>query len=277
MESADDNDRKSIILDFATITNPTYLIEALIVFQRTHERICVNSELMQVDFDWPNNTIGEIAYDLRDPGAITFLGGDFDLRDISFQGKNLPLALKLFQYAINKGYIEVVEPADEQWYDRAARLLQALDFQSTWSYVYEGKDRGYFFRADVRSGWPFERNLSLAMQHSMQLAVSDIRPKQSADYETHMFVKIEEQTIRQVIQSWQPTSFEEILAAIDHPSLLPSLTDAVKDVVNNQSYKDDVNFFFPRWLLDTVTFGQASNIEMLYKIYRHNRNFKKEE
>ena len=276
MALGDDYSRKSIIVDLATITNPSRLVEALIVFQKTHDRICVNSKLMEVDFDWPNNTVGEIDYDLRDPEAITFLRTDFDVSDLSFQSKNLPLALRLFQHAIKKGLIDVVEePALAQSDDRVAGLCQALDFESIWAFQYSDKDRGYFWRMESRAGWVFENNLSLALRHGMQLAVSDIRAKASASGGTDMFVKVEEQTIGQVVSRWQPASFDEILAAIDHPGLLPSLTEAVKDVVDDHAYSSDVKFFVPRLILDTVTAGQFSNFEMLYKIYRHNRDRRK--
>jgi len=84
--------------------------------------------------------------------------------------------------------------------------------------------------------------------------------------------KAEQGLLSQTLAAWQPNSLGEYLAAIDHPQLLRGIADSVEEVIAANQYRRDLLLFLPRFLADFATVGAASAIEMVYKIYRRNRN-----
>ena len=213
-------------------------------------------------------------FDIRDPEVVEFLSSIEDPTDLSLRTPmpTLCLALRLLHHAVREGYVQVTDTTvcgqDELpywagttvWVTRQLFAKPTNDESLRDAIAFAVQNFGQIVVPDDQHIRAIKSALTAGRERDLQ----DNTPRVSA------FSEIHHGKLRQTIQSWEPKSLADIFAAMDHPTLLPSLADAVAHVLEAEAYRKDLWLFAPRLILDAMTAGVASYAEMLYRIFRKN-------
>jgi hypothetical protein len=267
-----------VVLDFRTITDPSSLVQSLTVFRQAHEEIYVSVHNLKVSFESdPLDLLGGLV-DLRDEDLTKRLAIAFDVNNLSLENWNLPLALRILQFAIREGYISVLD--DPQW--QQGVLVSSLPTEDPGrievhlpqavEYLVSGdEERLEILPASCRNA--FLKDVEFAASNDWQLVVGSTRlANWLSGNLSHagLIAELKAGTVRDVFPYWMPSSVREIFDAIATPSLLPNIVNATTRLIEQQGYRKDLLWFIPRFLADLASAGIASQVEMLYRICSHN-------
>lgn len=253
------------VIDFSVITNPVALIDALLFFRAKGEHLQVGEHnVVAVDIDFYAPQRQTVTDDLRDPDLARHVS---DVIQPGFGSKidvsNIGLALRVFQYAAQQGYIEIVPGGTGVLPNDSFRNMD-LPLAQWYHYTNMAvvPDHPDALREDLRLA--SARSGSLVTCHDKLLLKKHLAPHGAWIVPAAGAISVKLAT------RWVPTNDAEVLACIDNPQLLPGLTAAVAEQVEAEAHESDLRLFLPRLLADHATGGTFSLIEILVRIWRQN-------
>ncbi|HEY1267337.1 MAG TPA: hypothetical protein VGH16_08785 [Candidatus Binatia bacterium] len=211
-----------------------------------------------------------------DPEFLNFLSQWENADDLSLQPPvpTLCLAVRIFQHAVHEGYIEIIDTS-----------ISGMEEIPLWAGINLYVNQVFAGPTDTES---LRDSIAFALRNRCQIAVGDEKDLRDINHALSVgrtgkgkdkqrnlpgllpYSQIKKGRLRETVFNWHPKSIGEIFGCIDHPTLLPSLTEAVAEAIENEAYKKDLWLFLPRLVLDAMTAGAASYAEMLYRIFKKN-------
>jgi len=278
---------KYVLLDFNTIINPASLLSCLITFRQTHEKIYVRAEsLIYMYYD--KSLTGQQGGEFSSFGRMSDLSAldaaeiicKRSREDLSLVPSNLCLAIKLLQHAINEKIITVLDDtlggnwSGGEQYMSIEELRQIPSFGYIDQHIYSG---GKYGNVILTTDMPQKYNdLTLSLHQGWDTSIGG-RSFSATDLIKHS--KGTPSNVgyeSEVIPILKMDKLLDYLILIDNPNMLPSIARAAKTLIEEEDYKKKVRLFLPKFFVGKMTLGASSLIEMLWIIFKHEKNSKKD-
>jgi hypothetical protein len=269
---------KTVLLDFNTIIDPVALLASLVVFRQSHERLFIRGESLVYRYDYedsphPGMNFGRFD-DERALGIASYIckrPGD----DLKLQPSNLCLSIRLLQHALAEGIVTVLnDHLLGEWYGKD-KIVPPDEIRRLPSFRYI--DRNLYSGAKYESlilqpdspGRFQDLGMSLKQGWDVTLVGRTFSPQDLIDG-----AKVKPKDLgrpKEYIRLLTADRFSVYTSLIDEPGVLRAVSEATSAFVETQNYETELRWFLPKYVLDAVTFGTYSLVEMLWLIVKRNR------
>lgn len=270
---------KTILLDFNTIIDPVALLASLVVFRQTHERLFVRGEALVYTYDYedlphPGMNFGRFD-DEKALGIASYICKRPE-DDLELQPSNLCLSIKLLQHALAEGIVTILnDHLFGDWYGEDKiippdEIRRLPSFHYIDQNLYSGAKYGALILQPDTPGRFQDLGMSLKQGWDVTLGGQTFSSQDLIDQ-----AKVKPKDLgqpKEYIRLLTADRFRVYTSLIDEPGVLHAVSEATRAVVETQNYEAELRWFLPKYVLDALTLGTYSLVEMLWLIVKRNRH-----
>ena len=266
------NNSKTLLLTFETITNPVVLLQSIIIQRNIGGKLLVREENMKACND---QGMHEYEDDLRDPSFIDYLEGWIvkeagirSKKDLTLEQGNIILSVQILQFALKEGYIELIH---DKFNLEDRRILENPENKTLFDNIYATFDYGIWC---LTNQWHSKScviaDIKTSLDKGYSLAIGNKKENYPQKF-VNIFKADKSSLLREAIKELRFTEFKEICYLIEKPKIMTVISEAFVEIVERKSLKQDIILFMPRLLMDNLTFGVSGLAELLWR-YHKKRN-----
>lgn len=269
---------KTILFDFNTIIDPVALLTSLVLFRQSHQQLFVRGESLVYRYDSEDLSSQEMNFGRFDDERAIVTASYICRRpvdDLTLHPNNLCLSIRLLQHALAEGMVTVLnDHLLGDWYGEDKRAspdeIRGLpSFRYIDENLYSGAKYGSLILQPDTPGRFEDLGMALKQGWDVTLGGRTFNPQNLIDG-----AKLKPKDLglpKEYIRLLTADRFSIYTSLVNEPGMLGAVSEATKAVVETQNYETELRWFLPKYVLDTVTMGTYSLVEMLWVIIKRHR------